>query len=448
MKRMILYIAAIILLIAGSSFAQKTLSLEECKQLAIMNNAKGKNSRLEIDAAKQISKSAFTNYFPVISAGGLAFKAQKGMMEMSTSGGNLPVYDGNPDNLSGATQYAYFPGGTTSLLKTGTFGYINVVQPIFAGGRIVNSNKLAGLGVEVKELQDKLIQNEINIKTEEQYRQIVTLDEKYKTVCKYEETLNSILNQVQDAFNSGIATKNDLLKVKLKISELLLNKSKLENGKKLAAMAFCQYIGIPFEERIYFTSPLDFSDSPKDLKTDNKEALLTRTEYNLLQKSVRAEQLQTRMKLGEYLPQAAIGLSAMYDKIDQGKERTFGLIFGTISIPISGWWGGSHELQERKIKESIAENNFKDNSELLLLQMEKSWTDFSDSYKQYLLCVQSKEQAEENLKVNNDSYKNGLTIVSDLLEAQALYQQTQDQLIESKANYLMKKSIYLQVTGR
>jgi outer membrane protein TolC len=124
------------------------------------------------------------------------------------------------------------------------------------------------------------------------------------------------------------------------------------------------------------------------------------------------------------------------------------MVYGTISVPVSAWWGGSHELQERSIKEEIAQNNFKNNTELLVLQIEKSWQDLNDAYKQYLLSSQSKEQAEENFKVNEDSYKNGLINVSDLLEAQALLQQSQDQLTDSKANYVVKQTTYLQVTGR
>ena len=80
--------------------------------------------------------------------------------------------------------------------------------------------------------------------------------------------------------------------------------------------------------------------------------------------------------------------------------------------------------------------------------MEKAWQDLTNAHKQYLLSEESKAQAEENYKVNDDSYKNGLINVSDLLEAQALLQQTQDQLIDAKANYIVKRTIYLQVTGR
>jgi outer membrane protein len=176
--------------------------------------------------------------------------------------------------------------------------------------------------------------------------------------------------------------------------------------------------------------------------------LKKRTEYNLLQISVEAENLQTHMKLGEYLPQVGVGVCGMYMKFDESKGRTTGLVFGSISIPISNWWSGTHELEERSIKEKIAENNFNDNTELLLLQMEKAWQDLNDSYKQVLLSEDSKTQAEENMKVNEDSYKNGIVTTSDLLEAQAMLQNTKDQLTDSKQNYKIKLSNYLIVTGR
>jgi outer membrane protein TolC len=448
MKKINFYILLITLLSINHIFAQRVLTLEESKQLALHNNAKSKNSKLEIEASRQVRKSAFTNYFPSISAGGLMFDAQKSLMEMETHGGDLPVYAGAPANPANATQFAYLPGSTLGLFKNGTVGYVNIVQPVFAGGRIINGNKLAALGEEVSEFKDKLTKDEILLKTEEQYWQIVSLEEKYKTVNNYEALLKSLLSQVEDAFKSGIVMKNDVLKVKLKLSEVLLNKSKLENGKQLATMAFCQHIGVLYDSTLVLKDELKVGDIPQSYYVDKNEALKKRTEFSLLEKSIEAEKLQTRMKLGEYLPQAGIGISGMYLKFDESKERTFGMAFGTVSVPISGWWGGSHELQERSIKEEIAENNFKNNSELLVLQIEKAWQDLTDAYKQYLLSEESKAQAEENFKVNDDGYKNGLITISDLLEAQALLQQTQDQLTDAKVNYIVKKTTYLQVTGR
>lgn len=448
MKKIIYILIAIITVCSNNIFAQKTLSLEDSKKLALQNNAKMKNSRLEAEASEQTRRAAFTKYFPNISANGVMFGASKSMMEIESKGGNLPVYDGNLANLSSASTYAYFPPSTTEMLKKGTLGFLTVTQPVFAGGRIINGNKLAVLGQEVSSDKKRLSEDEISLRTEEQYWQVVSLEEKLITIQKYEDMLRSLLKQVDDAFVHGVVMKNDVLKVKLKLSEVLLNKSKLENGKKLASMALCQYIGIPYDSTLIFNEKLDISGIPQSYYVDNNEALKTRTEYNLLQKSVEAEKLQTNLKLGEYLPQVAVGVSGTYMKLDDSNDRTFGMVFGTVSIPISDWWEASHTLKERSLKEEMAENDLKDKSELLTLQMEKAWQDLSDSYKQVLLSEESKTQAEENMKVNDDSYKNGLSNVSDLLEAEAMLQQAKDQLTDSKANYRTKLVNYLISTGR
>ena len=447
MKKSLLVFVSIVMS-AGTLCAQRSLTLEESKALALKNNFKIKNSALETEAAAQTKKAAFTNFFPTISATGFTFEAAKDLFEMTTEGGNLPVYDGNPANIPGATQFAYFPSSTTGMMKTGTIGAVNATQPIFAGGRIINGNKLASLGEDISELEQRISKNDVLLKTEEDYWQVVSLNEKLKTIQRYEDLLSNLLKQVDDAYASGLVMKNDVLKVEVKRSEVLLNKSKLEGGKKLALMAFCQCVGIQYDSTLVLSDSLKMDGIPQSYYASPDEALKKRAEYDLLQASVRAEKLQTRMKLGEYMPQVAVGASEMYIKFDEGQDRTIGMVFGTVSIPISGWWEASHTLSERKVKEEIAENNLKENSQLLELQIQKAWQDLTDAYMLVQLSEETKKQAEENLKVNEDSYKNGMSTLSDLLEAQAMLQQANDQLTDAKASYQVKKVEYLQATGR
>lgn len=444
-KYLLLFVA---LCCVGGLYGQKTLTLEESKQLALENNCAIKNSVLEVKAARQTRKAAFTKYFPSISASGFMVQAQEGLFQITNQGGNLPVYDGNPIHLLTPTQFAYFPSTTMSMLEKITVGMATAVQPVFAGGRIVNANKLASLGVKAGEWKGTLSKNQVLLKTEEQYWLVVSLHEKLKTVQQYEELLTSLQQQVADAYKSGLVMKNDLLKVELKRSEVQLNKSKLQNGIKLATMAFCQHIGMDYDSTLVLRDALTIDGAPQALYVDHQEALRRRTEYNLLQASVRAEELQSRMKLGEYLPQAGVGLSGLYMKMDEADSRTIGMVFGTVTVPISGWWEAAHTLSERKAKVEIAKNNMKDHSELLLLQMQKAWQDLSDAWQQVQLSEQAKAQAEENLKVNEDSYKNGLITVADWLEAQAMRQQMNDQLTDAKAGYRQKQMAYLQATGR
>lgn len=439
----------IVLLLGLNNFvsAQNKYSLEQCKTLALQNNTMIRNSNLEIEASKQVKDAAFTNYFPKVSATGMAFRFNEPLFKYSIPGGNLPVYDGNPANLATATQFAYFPGISLALLDKANIAAITAVQPVYAGGRIVTGNKLAQLGVDVKKSMLVLSKNEVLLKTEEQYWLIVSLNEKMSTLHMVELLLDTVYRQANDAYSAGLINRNDVMKVTIKQSELQVNKIKLENGIKLATMAFSQYVGVPYDSTTVLSDTLAIGQTPYEIYLDANQALSSREEYKLLQQSIKAEELQTKLKLGEYMPEAGVGAGALYyDILDKGSSNT--MVFASVKIPISDWWGASHTLKERKFKEDIARNNSQNNSELLLLQIQKTWNDLDEAYKQIEVVNQTIKQAEENLRINSDNYKAGIVNVSDMLEAQAMLQQTKDQITDAKANYKVKLVSYLQVTGR
>jgi outer membrane protein len=443
-----LLVTTIWLLAAGMAWAGERLTLEQSRRLALENNVGIKNSRMETEAARQVKKAAFTKYFPTLSAGGASFKADQSLMDFTIAGGNLPVYDGNPANLVNPTQFAYFPSSTMSMFGKGTFGMLNLVQPLFTGGRIINGNRLAALGVEAGGYKEQLARHDVIRSSEEQYWRVVALDQKLKTVSSYEGFLDRLLGKIDTAYQAGLASKNDLLKVKLKLSELKLNHSKLRSGREVALMALCQYIGAPYDAQLELDAAPPPDGDPAGVKVDHQAALQVRPEFKLLEAAVKAECLQSSLKLGEYLPQIGVGLAGLYMQSDFGQPKTTGLIYGTLSIPLSAWWEAGHLLNERKAREQIAQNNLKDRAAGLLIQMEKAWHDLVDAESLVRLAREAVAQALENLKVNEDSYENGLSDLAELLEAQAMRQQALDQMTDAVVDSRIKRIEYMQVTGR
>ncbi|MFH0736867.1 MAG: TolC family protein [bacterium] len=407
---------------ANSVLAQTYLSLNECKNLALTNNVKIKNSKLQVESSKQIKKETFTNYFPTIEADAFAFKSTDNIINMNMLG--MPI----------------------SLLDKTTIAAVTAMQPIFAGGQIINGNKLASLGVDVNNEMLNLAKNEELIRTEEKYWQIVSLTNKLKTLKDYETLLDNLLVQVTDAYNAGLITKNDLLKVMLKKSEIELNKLKLTNGIKLSFMSFCQSIGIEYKTDYVLSDSVLTYNKPENIFEDPNIAVTERGEYRLLQQSVHAEELKSSLVLGELLPTVAVGVNGLYmDLLDH--KSTHLLFFGTVRVPISKWWGGTYKLNERSIKEEIARNSAEDNEELLILQVNKVWNELVEADQKILLAEEILKQADENLKVNTDSFKQGIVNVSDLLEAKAIHQQSLENLIDAKSEYRIKYITYQQVTG-
>jgi outer membrane protein TolC len=360
------------------------------------------------------------------------------------------VYDGNSANLAAATQFAYFPGANISLFNQMGLGAVNILQPVYAGNKIKTANQLASLNVDVKQHQQKINENEVLIKTEQQYWQVISILEKQKTLQNYEKFLESMYRQVNNAFKAGMIIKNDLLKVQISQSELKVSKNKLENGKKLALMQFSQTIGIPYSADIHLNSDLLEPQPPVVFYVIPSDAVKRRSEYVLLEKSVQASELQQKLTKGDYLPQLSIGATGYYlDPFLKGQKGDFnGLLYASLSIPITDWWGAKHKMKEQEYRTQITENNRMENIELLGLQIEKSWTDLNESYDKIILLKETLQQAEENVRVNKNSYDNGLIQLSDLLEAQAIKVETEDKLTEAKTQYKINVTNYLQVTGR
>lgn len=406
--------------------AQTKYSIDDCKQMAIENNRTIKNSQLEVKAAKEVKKDAFTNYFPSVSASGFGFKAKDPLLALDMGG--MPM----------------------SFLSDGLTAAISVSQPIFVGGKIVNGNKLADLGVEVNQYQAKLSENEVLLNTENLYWQLVSLYEKEKTLDIIDSQLDVLLKDVELSYKTGLITNNDVLKVKLKKNEVASNRINLENGIKLVKMSMCQQLGLDLTASDSFdisVPDIEKAESPVVYYVDHKSALLNRTESKLLGKNVEFFKLQTKMKRGDYLPTVAVG-ATYYKENFLDNWTGNGAVFVSVSVPLSGWWGGSHAIKQQKIKEQIAYNDKQDKEEQLLLQMQKVKDELDNSYKQILLAKEAIEQSTENLRLNNDYYRAGTVALTDLLDAQTLLQQSRDKYVETNSAYQQKRVEYLQVTGR
>jgi outer membrane protein TolC len=183
------------------------------------------------------------------------------------------------------------------------------------------------------------------------------------------------------------------------------------------------------------------------IKQDHPQALHQTVEYQLLDKQVEVAGIQKKMAVGQNLPTIAVGAGYNYHNL-LGNDHKFGRVFATVSDPISNWWGGSHAIKRKKIEHQKAIEQMADHSELLEIKMQKAWNDVNKSYRQLQIADRSIEQAKENLRLNNDYYKAGISKISDLLEAQLLYQQACDKRTDAYADYQNKLLEYRQSVGQ
>jgi outer membrane protein TolC len=432
----------------------QTYSLQQLKDSALHNNIAVRRARHAIDAAQQQRKEAFTKYFPSVSGTGLWFNANKGMAqtelnlsEQITPELGMTLAQALPTEALAALGSPI----SISMMKNGTIAGVTAVQPVFAGGQIINGNKLAKVGEDVSRLQLQLSENEVEKQTEQYYWQLVSLQEKMKTIEAVQALLADIYKDVDVAVRAGVAMRNDLLQVQLRQNDVESQKLKVQNGISILRLLMAQYCGLNSEswkvegERWKEMTPAtDQAYFHRPLSTFHESIL---PEYQLLQKQVEATNLQRKMEIGKNLPSIGIGAGYNYHNL-LDNNHSFAMLFATVSVPISDWWGGSHAIKRKKIEQQQAEEQLADNSELLKIRMQNAWNNVEESHQQLQIAQRSIEQAEENLRLNRDYYRAGTSKMSDLLEAQLLYQQSLDHRTDAFADYQNKLLEYRQATGQ
>ena len=401
----------------------KVYSLDECIAEAVKNNLTLRNADNQIAMSSEQRKEAFTKYFPTVSATGGGFISNQGLMQMELGGMGV------------------------SLAKNGLVGGVTAMQPVFAGGQIVNGNKLAKVGEDVSRLQRSMSENEVRLSAEQYYWNIVMLKEKLHTLDQVEKQLVRVEADAQAAVDAGIRNRNDLLQVQLRKNETRTSRILVENAEATMRDLLAQVMGHP-NETIDVNSNADAKpEAPQQFYQSPESSLPLTNEYQLLDKQIEANKLQYKLSVGKNLPTVAVGGGYLYNNImDKSQSNLMGMF--TVSVPISSWWGGSHDMKRQKLQVANSENEKRDKGELLMVKMRKAWNDMNDAYKQVAIARESIAQSEENLRLNTDYYQAGTATMSDLLDAQTLYQQSRDKYVESFTNYEVKKREYLQATGR
>ncbi|MCQ2338844.1 MAG: TolC family protein [Paludibacteraceae bacterium] len=459
MKRYFLTIIAGLLSVL--SLSSQTLSLDSCFALARRNSYAIKTAKLDVEEAQEVKKQAFTKYFPQVAATAMGYKAFDPLVEMEvedimTNDDFRGALDAFKEWLLGNFQINLpnLPSPIFSIMSQGIVAQLGAVQPIYLGGRIVNGNRLAKVGIDAAKTKEFIAERDVLLAVEESYWIVVDLEAKRQTVEAVQKLLDTVHNIVGTAVTAGLAVQNDLLEIELRQDELAAQKIRLNNGISLARQALCQSIGIPYNENLKLE---DFNKvSASASMVDTKSAVQSRPEYSLLEIQLKAERLKRKMTLAESLPSVIFGVtygyanyvspfdpSAKYQFVDIDQKRFMnGLVGLTVTVPITGWWETSHKLKQSDIKIKKAElqkSEFAEKMELQTTQAFNSTVETEALVKQYSSSV---TKAAENLRLARLNYKSGLQTVTDILQAQALYLQAQNNLIDARIENRMAVKKY------
>lgn len=436
------------LLVLGLKAQTPVLTLDSCFTLAKANNAQLLTDQLEIQKAQEVKAQVFTKYFPQVSISYLAYYAAKPIIEYG-------INDIQDDDL-GAFLSALIttlndPEGANmglpteiNLMKQGHGVNATAMMPVYAGGRILNGNRLANVGIEAAQLKAEVSERDMLENIESTFYLVLGLQDKVHTVESALALTDSLDHIVEVALKAGLITKSDKLRLALKQNELKANQLQLNNGIVLASQLLCLQIGISYPEDGLTLDTASFSI--KNHADELRENFI-RPEQLLLQLQIDAEKLRKKLTIGEALPQVGIGGTYSYGNLVR-KYKGNAIALAQVSIPLTQWWETSHKLKEHNIAIREAELMQKDLTEKMGLQVKQAYNQMVEAEALMQSDKAALDMAQENYRLAELNYRAGMNTITDVLEAHALLLQAKNAITDRQITYLTARRRYHDLSGQ
>ena len=454
MRNRFIYILILLLLPFAASAQVVTLTLENCKDMALQNDPSVRNAHLDVLAARAQKQEAFSEYFPKVSLNAFGFWSLSPLLEVGIKD---IIGENELSEVLGALiesasqQYDFSP--IYKALKTGYVASLSAVQPLYAGGRVATGNRLASLGVEAAKLQQEIALRDNEASVEADYWQVVSLEEKLNTVSILSQLLDTLHKDLSSAVQAGLAVQTDLMQLELKQSELKSGLVQLKGGIRLAKMNLLNSIGQdycflpanadslkPFIDDIVFADRLEDLLPPQEYYIPEEQLAASLNENQLLDLSVEAKKVEKRMALGEALPTVGVGASYNYSRTIN--ERANGTVFAIVQIPISDWGKVSRKVQRMDYQMQKASNDRDYLSSQLLLQVRQLWLGLTVAWDKMMVAQETMDLAQKTVDQLTGRYEAGLVPMSELLQAQTILRQSTEAYIDSQIEYSSALTAY------
>ncbi len=440
--KIVCWVALLAVALQPVAQAQKIMTLKDCVDAARQGNSQVKDAQYDVLMADELRKYMKTKYYPTVSASFSHFESTDYLVSVNLFDSPLKeIVDIILDDVD-----IYKDGGIRAL-KRGTSAGLSLLQPIYTGGRLRYFNKLAKLNVEARTMMKDVVDDNVVQTTEFLYYKVVEFHETDKLLESMEKEVANIHQDAVNIYENGIVNKNDVLSVELVQDQLSALRVKAANGCKLLRRALAKYIGMADEDIDVDMNVEKDIVPPETLQMNTAQAVEARTETQLLDIWADKASLERKISRGSMLPVVLLGGSANYSKyIGDWKPRA--IAFATVQMPISAFWSERHLYKRSKIAEQKALDFRQDKRELITLQVQDAYDNLESSYRQTQIAAKSIARAEENLRINREHYRAGMSNMTSLLEAQRQQQQAQMQYNSAICEYMQAKTRYLILTGR
>jgi len=474
--------------------AQQTLTLEECRQMAISQNKDLDQQRTKLEMAGYDRKIAMANYFPKVTAYGTWQHLGGGFSLIDDT--NIPTFA----NLGETAQQTYnsyltqlqqmiasdpqvaalvasneeFQAVMSKLagvdvsspitaagskvdeaideaihpdLSNIYAAVLSLQQPLFMGGKIIAANKMAKLAEDLARMEYNGDYDEILVNVDQAYWQVVSVANKKKLAESYNDLLQNMLNNVQLSVKEGVATPADELTVKVKANEAAMTLTTATNGLVLAKMLLCKQVGLPLDSDITLADetldvvPLPEAEPEKSID----EICADRSETQRLETAAQIYDQKVNIARADMLPKVALMANYVWSNptMNHGFQNEWGSNWSAgviVSVPIFHGFEAVQKTRKAKAEATIYRSKYDDTRELLNLQITQLRQQQKEAYERLSMAESNLESAEENLRTATIGFEEGVIDANTALAAHTAWLQAHSSYIDAGIDVQMNNA--------
>lgn len=298
--------------------------------------------------------------------------------------------------------------------------------PIYTSGRITHNINAAQATLDATHANEQVAALNLKMQVADGYIAVLRAEDGVNVAQSHILSLESHAKDVRNLFGQGVVAKNDVLAADVELlnaKQLLMQAANVYDNAKAR---YNQLLTRPLATKVELAK--QFPESIKStLDSLNQSALNQRPELLVLNQQIEALHEQTKAMKAGLMPQVAVNGGYQYQ---QNRYQAYeGLWQTNVGVDWKLYDGSTNHKGEALEKQALAlKEQGEELSGQILLQVRQAWLDGQESQQRLQVAKQTIVQADENLKVTTDRYQQGLSIHTEVIQAEDLRTRTYNNL--------------------
>lgn len=394
--------------------AQQSTLLEKYRTMALDYNHDLKAAEKNIAASMEVEKSARADLKPKLS-GAASFQ-----------------YTGNPMELT-----LDIPSiGLSKTVEGKNLNYggsLSILQPVYTGGRILESIRMAQHQQALAGNQAKALNDAVCYQTDIQYWSAVARQEIVDVAEDFRNSIAALVKTIKERVEVGLVDPQDLLMAEVKLNEaeyqLLQAQSNFETGR----MALNSMIGVRLEQPTELDAQIPIVVVSDSLWLSTG---MGRLEIQMAYDKIRIAESTKKLNDSQFKPQFYVGVEGSYSSPGYNFKKDLDpnyAVYAKVSVPIFEWGKRRSEKRVSSFRIGMAEDNLNKVVDRVELEVSVARKALSQAIERVRLSESSLAKAEENEAKAVERYNEGKVSVVEVIDAQTYRQTSQVNYVQAKA---------------